>query len=175
MFLLGVQDSRITKYTCTCHITVAGEGIYLQSWPGRGSNPRPSAQKSNTLPRRYKSRLVPQGSTCTSVLYTYTLWHSPPPHWNSSSNFWECENHWQWDSLRFNATCGLFTLGAKCNKWRKLSSLLTRPRIEPATLRTKIQHSTASLLKPACTARQYKCAIYLYSVTSQRKAKQYTL
>ena len=57
---------------------VTGEEKYLQTWPGRGSNPRPSAQKSNTLQRRYKSRLVPQGSTSggsKSVLYTYTLWH----------------------------------------------------------------------------------------------------
>ena len=83
---------------------VTGEEKYLQTWPGRGSNPRPSALKSNTLPRRHKSRLVPQGST--SVLYTYTLWHSPPPHWNSSSNFWEYENHWKWDSRRFNAQMG---------------------------------------------------------------------
>ena len=36
--------------------------------PSWGSNPRPSAQKSNTLPRRYKRRLVPQGSK--SVYYT---------------------------------------------------------------------------------------------------------
>ena len=41
------------------------------TWPDRDSNPGPSAQKSNTLPRRYKSRFVPQGST--SVLYTYTI------------------------------------------------------------------------------------------------------
>ena len=40
----------------------------LQTWPSWGSNPRPPAQNSNTLPRRNKSRLVPQGST--SMLYT---------------------------------------------------------------------------------------------------------
>ena len=40
-----------------------------------------------------------------------------------------------------SCTCGLFTLGAKCNRQREISSVLTRPRIEPATLHTKIQHS----------------------------------
>ena len=39
--------------------------------PGRGSNRGPFDLQSSTLPRRYKSWLVPQGST--SVLYTYTL------------------------------------------------------------------------------------------------------
>ena len=37
--------------------------------PGWGSNPRPSAQKFNTLPCRHKSRIVPQDSV--SVYYTY--------------------------------------------------------------------------------------------------------
>ena len=36
--------------------------------PGPGSNRGPFDLQSITLPRRYKSRLVPQGST--SVLYT---------------------------------------------------------------------------------------------------------
>ena len=40
---------------------VMGEEKYLRSWPGWGSNPRPSAKKSNTLPRRYKRWFVPQG------------------------------------------------------------------------------------------------------------------
>ena len=31
-------------------------------------------------------------------------------------------------------------MGAKCNRWRKISSVLTRPRIEPTTLCTKFQH-----------------------------------
>ena len=48
----------------------------LQHWnnifPGPGFEPGPLDSKSYTLPRRYKSRLVPQGST--SVLYTYTRW-----------------------------------------------------------------------------------------------------
>ena len=35
--------------------------------------------------------------------------------------------------------------GAKCKRRRKLSSVLANPMIEPATLRTKLQHSTASL------------------------------
>ena len=83
---------------------VIGEEKYLRSWPVRGSNSRPFAEKSNTLPRLYKGRLVPQGST--SVLYTYTLRHSFPPHWNSSSNFCEYENHWKWDSRRFNIHLG---------------------------------------------------------------------
>ena len=33
------------------------------SCPGRGSNRGPFDLQSSTLPRRYKSRLVPQGST----------------------------------------------------------------------------------------------------------------
>ena len=55
---------------------VTGEEKYLGSWPGRGSNPWPSAQKSNTLPCCHKSQLVLQGST--SVLYTFSLWHVYP-------------------------------------------------------------------------------------------------
>ena len=38
------------------------------SCPSRGSNRGPFDLQSSTLPRRYKNRLVPQGST--SVLYT---------------------------------------------------------------------------------------------------------
>ena len=34
-------------------------------------------------------------------------------------------------------------------------------RIEPGTLQSKVLHSTTSLQKLACTARQYKCMIYL--------------
>ena len=39
--------------------------------PSRGSNRGPFDLQSSTLPRRYKSRLVPQGST--SILYTYPV------------------------------------------------------------------------------------------------------
>ena len=39
----------------------------LLTWPGHGSNQRPSAQQSNTLPRGYKSRLVQQGCTSADV------------------------------------------------------------------------------------------------------------
>ena len=67
----GVRESlemRLKEVSCTCGLFTLGakcnrEEKYLRSIPGRGSNLRPSAQKSNTLPRRYKSRLVPQGST----------------------------------------------------------------------------------------------------------------
>ena len=37
---------------------------------------------------------------------------------------------------------------------------MPRVGIEPGTLRSKVAHSTKSLYKPACTARQYKCIIY---------------
>ena len=65
---------------------------------------RDPPHKNPTLPRCYKSRLVLQGSTSVYI-HIYTLWHSSPPHWNSSSNFWEYENHLKWDS-RFNAHVG---------------------------------------------------------------------
>ena len=39
--------------------------------PGRGSNRGPFDLEASTLPRRYKSRLVPQGST--SVSYTLPI------------------------------------------------------------------------------------------------------
>ena len=60
-------------------ICVTGEKFLCRN---RGSNP-----VLWTLPRRYKSRLVPQGSTSVSCTCTYTWWHSPPPTWNSSLNF----------------------------------------------------------------------------------------
>ena len=45
--------------------------------PGWGSNPRPSTQTSNTLPRRYKSLLVPQGSQVCIIPNTTTcIWAS---------------------------------------------------------------------------------------------------
>lgn len=46
-----------------------------------GIQPGPSACEPNTLPRRYKSQLVLYGSK--RVSYTYTLWPSPHPSWNS--------------------------------------------------------------------------------------------
>ena len=48
-------------------------------WPG--IKPSPLYSKFHTLLHCYKSWLEVQGST--SVLYTYTLRHSPPPNWNS--------------------------------------------------------------------------------------------
>ena len=38
---------------------------------------------------------------------------------------------------------------------------MPRPRTESGTLRSTVEQSTTSLYKPACTARQYKCIIYL--------------
>ena len=64
-----------------------------------------------------------------STMSLYILWHFPPPHWNSSLNFWEYKNHLKWDS-RFNALVG-YLQGTNCNRRRKISSELTRPRIEP--------------------------------------------
>ena len=56
------------------HMWVISVGRHL-SWtlkkflcPSRGSNRGPIDLEASTLPRRYKSRLVPQGST--SVSYT---------------------------------------------------------------------------------------------------------
>ena len=44
--------------------------------PRPGIEPGPSAWQANTLPRRFKSRLVPQGSTSVSYTYHYyTLIH----------------------------------------------------------------------------------------------------
>ena len=62
------------------HIWVITMGAKCNRWkngnnifPRPGIEPGPLDSKSYTLPRRYKSRLVPQGST--SVSYTYTRWH----------------------------------------------------------------------------------------------------
>ena len=40
--------------------------LKISPCPGRGSNRGPFDLKSSTLPRRYKTRLVPQGSTSVS-------------------------------------------------------------------------------------------------------------
>ena len=121
-------------------------------------------KKLNTKIDSSKSRLVPQGST--SVQYTYTMWHSSPPHWNSSSNFWQSKNVWKEDSRRFNAHLGYLPWGAKCNRRRKISSVLIWPRIEPATLHINVQNSTA---------RQHKCAIYLCPVTFSSSSLKFVL
>ena len=44
-------------------INVTGEKNGNNIFPRPGIEPGPSAWPANTLPRRYKSRLVPQGST----------------------------------------------------------------------------------------------------------------
>ena len=41
--------------------------------PQPGIEPGPPARQANTLPRRYKSRLVPQGSTSMSYNYNYYI------------------------------------------------------------------------------------------------------
>ena len=51
---------------------VTGEKMEIHFSP-TGDRTRSAGLKSYTLPRCYKSRLLPQGST--SVLYTYTQWH----------------------------------------------------------------------------------------------------
>ena len=51
----------------------------------------PARKKSNTLPRRYKSRFVPQGST--NVLYTYTPWHLENLHADRTTNYNDVLSH----------------------------------------------------------------------------------
>ena len=58
--------------------------------PRPGIEPSPPAWQANTLPRRYKSRLVPQGST--SVSYTYHYYILPDPFLDSSTNL-NLSNH----------------------------------------------------------------------------------
>ena len=58
--------------------------IFYLSQPG--VKPRSLELQANTLPLRCKSRLLPQGSRSVFI-YTLTLWHTPPPIWNSSLNF----------------------------------------------------------------------------------------
>ena len=55
-----------------CAPNVMGKEKYLQTWPGKGSNPRPSAQKSNTLLRRYKSGLYRKAVQVCTSLYPVT-------------------------------------------------------------------------------------------------------
>ena len=78
---LMVDVERWLSYKGTCHVIllakvhdiylyVTGEKMEITFFPQPGIEPGPLDLKSYTLPRRYKSRLVPQGNT--SVLYTYT-------------------------------------------------------------------------------------------------------
>ena len=124
-------------------VYVTGEKMLITSCPGWGSNPRPSAQKSNTLPRRYKSRLVPQGSTNIHIPNTTTYFPSIF-RFVLESQF-ELPRTYTRHGCAPRPSDGLFTLGAKCNRSKNANHLLPRLRIEPATLRTKIQHSTTSL------------------------------
>ena len=112
-----------TTTTTTTTTDVTGEKMLITFCPAWGSNLRPSAQKPKTLPRRYKSRLV-------------TLLHIPPPALDSPSNL-NLSNH-SLPGHKAHRT-RLFTLGARCNRWRNANHLLPRLRVEPATLRTKSQ------------------------------------
>ena len=85
------RSSRITWYEtqgvlCT-HVgylrwapNVTGEKMETIFFPRPGIEPGRSTWQTNTLPSRYKSRLVPQGST--SVIYIYTRWQIYSNHYS---------------------------------------------------------------------------------------------
>ena len=70
---------------------VSGEKNAYHIFPQPEIEPVPLDSKYCILPRCYKSQLVPQASTSTSVLCTYTRWDSPPfppppPHHHTHTN-----------------------------------------------------------------------------------------
>ena len=76
--ILRSQESlemRLKEFQCTCESLTLGaicHGVLkISPCPGRGSNRGSFDLKSSTLPRRYKSPLVPQGRT--SVWYTWPI------------------------------------------------------------------------------------------------------
>ena len=64
----GLDVGELHLSTCHLFVTVEKNGNHI--FPRPRIEPGPLDSKSYTLSRRYKSRLVPQGST--GVLYTYT-------------------------------------------------------------------------------------------------------
>ena len=115
------------------HSQITSEKNGNNIFPKPGIEPGPLDSKSYTLPRRYKSQLVPQGST--SVLYAYTRWHSPPSNLKLSLNFRSPRITWN-ETQGVLCTRGLFTVGAKCNRWKN-GNIFPRPGIEPGPLDSK--------------------------------------
>ena len=90
-------------------------------FPRSGIEPGPLDSKSYTLSRRYKSRLVPQGST--SVSYTYT--HDIHPLQLEIRPWISRSLRITWNETQgVLCTRGLFTVGAKCNSWKNGNNIL---------------------------------------------------
>ena len=124
------------------HRTVIGWVIYggrhcrrakIFYLPQPGIEPRTLDLQANTLPRRCKSRLLLQGNR--SVLYTKTLWHTPPPIWNSSLNFLVQESREMRPREIFmhRTVIGWVIYGGRHCRRAKIF-YLPQPGIEPRTL-----------------------------------------
>ena len=112
---------------CKCRRTK----IFYLSHPG--IEPMSLELQANTLPRRCKNRLLPQGSR--SVLYTKILWHTPPPIRNSSLNFLEQESREMRPREIFmhRTVIGWVSYGGRHCRRVKIF-YLSHPRIEPRSL-----------------------------------------
>ena len=130
--------------------------------PQPGIEPRLLDQQANILPRRCKSRLLPQGSR--SVSYTYTLWYTPPPISNLSLNFLvqeSCEMRPREIFMHRTAIGWVINGGRHCRRAKIF--YLPQPGIEPRLLDLQ-----ANILPRRCKSR-------LLPQGSRRVSYTYTL
>ena len=96
----------------------------------------------------------------SNTVYTYTLWHSHPPIWNSATNFLVQESH----EMRPRKI-----LMHRMVIWWVIYIGRHRHRAKnptcPSRESTGILSTSITLSKSASTARQKKCIIYLETVT----------
>ena len=117
---------------------VTGEKILITP-TATGDRTRRSAWQANTLPRRYKSWLVPQGIQVYHIPITTT--YSPSIFLDSSANL-NLSTH-SVSGHQAHQT-GLFTLGARCNRWKN-SNHPCHDRGSKRAVRVTGEHSTTSL------------------------------
>ena len=135
--------------------------IFYLSQPG--IEPKSLDLQANTLPRRCKSRLLPQGSRSVFI-YTWTLLHTPPLIWNSSLNFLvqeSCEMRPR-EIFMHRTVIGWVIYGGRHCRRAKIF-YLPQPGIEPRSLDLQ-----ANTLPRRCKSRlllQGSRSVFIYTWT----------
>ena len=127
--------------------------------PRPGIGPGPSAWQATTLPRRYKSRLVPQSSTSVSFTYHYYIFPSPFRFVRGSQ--FEQPRNTRPPSLSGHQAhqMGLFMLGARCNRSKNSNHLCRDRGSNPCGPRDR-----RTLYHVAIKAGLYRKAVQVYHI-----------
>ena len=140
--------------TCSLIPYVTGE---ITFFPNRGSNPVRWTQ-SSTL---YHVACIARQYKCVIYLYLVTF---SPFQLEILPWIYRSENYIKWDARSFMHTCGLFTVGAKCNSWKNSNHLCCSQASNPGHLRDRPTLYRLTI-KAGLYARQCKCVINRYLVT----------